>query len=74
MCLGVNISLTLISQPNVRPYASPITWRKAGVKHNNNEIFFNVIESIDAIVDKHGNAVMAEINGQIECDSRLSGG
>ncbi|TIA72543.1 hypothetical protein E3P92_02209 [Wallemia ichthyophaga] len=56
-----------------RPYASPITWRKAGVKHNNNEIFFNVIESIDAIVDKHGNAVMAEINGQIECDSRLSG-
>lgn len=37
---------------NSHPFASPIPWRKAGVRYNNNEIFFDVIETLDAIVNK----------------------
>lgn len=38
---------------NSHPFASPIPWRKAGVRYNNNEIFFDVIETLDAIVNKY---------------------
>ena len=34
------------------PFASPIPWRKAGVRYNNNEIFFDVVETLEAIVNK----------------------
>lgn len=33
---------------------SNIPWRRAGVKYANNEAYFDVIEEIDAIVDKSG--------------------
>lgn len=33
---------------------SSIPWRRAGVKYTNNEAYFDVIEEIDAIVDKSG--------------------
>lgn len=33
---------------------SNIPWRRAGVKYTNNEAYFDVIEEIDAIVDKSG--------------------
>lgn len=43
------------------------------MKHINNEIFFNITEQIDAIVDRSGAIITAELNGRLECDSRLSG-
>lgn len=33
---------------------SNIPWRRAGVKYTNNEAYFDVIEEIDAIIDKSG--------------------
>lgn len=33
-------------------FASPIPWRKLGVKHNHNEILFDVIEDMRAIVGR----------------------
>lgn len=33
---------------------SNIPWRRAEVKYTNNEAYFDVIEEIDAIVDKSG--------------------
>ena len=35
------------------PFASPIPWRKAGVRYNNNEIYFDVVETLEAIVNKY---------------------
>lgn len=37
-----------------QPFASPIPWRKAGVRYNNNEIYFDVVETLEAIVNKYG--------------------
>lgn len=33
---------------------SNVPWRRAGVKYTNNEAYFDVIEEIDAILDKSG--------------------
>lgn len=49
---------------------SVVPWRRTGVKYTNNEAYFDVVEEIDAIIDKSGiigsiqplcRAVLAEI-------------
>ncbi|RHX97357.1 hypothetical protein DYB25_011060 [Aphanomyces astaci] len=52
---------------------SNIPWRKAGVKYTQNEIYFDVVEEIDAIIDSHGQMLSCEVNGTINGHSRLSG-
>ncbi|XP_054238207.1 AP-3 complex subunit mu-1 isoform X2 [Indicator indicator] len=52
---------------------SNIPWRRAGVKYTNNEAYFDVIEEIDAIIDKSGSTVFAEIQGVIDSCIKLSG-
>lgn len=52
---------------------STIPWRRSGVKYTNNEAYFDVIEEIDAILDKSGTTVFAEIQGVIEACIKLSG-
>ena len=41
-----------LSKASSNPFSSPIPWRKMGIKHNNNEIYFDMIEDMRAIVDK----------------------
>ena len=52
---------------------SNVPWRRAGVKYTNNEAYFDVIEEVDAIIDKSGATVSAEIHGYIDCVVKLSG-
>jgi AP-3 complex subunit mu len=33
-------------------FASPIPWRKAGLRYNNNDIYFDVVEELRSIVNK----------------------
>ena len=42
-----------LSKASATPFASPIPWRKAGIKYNNNEIYFDIIEELDAIVTRY---------------------
>lgn len=44
---------------------SAIPWRRSGVRYNNNEAYFDVIEEVDAIIDKSGSTVFAEIQGYV---------
>jgi AP-3 complex subunit mu len=52
---------------------SAIPWRRSGVKYTNNEAYFDVIEEVDAIIDRSGSTVFAEIQGYIDCLVKLSG-
>ncbi|KAI6165042.1 clathrin adaptor mu subunit [Pisolithus thermaeus] len=54
-------------------FASPIPWRKVGVRHNSNEILFDVTEDMRAIVGRNGTTLASNVIGTIECSSRLSG-
>ncbi|CAG8556577.1 3752_t:CDS:2, partial [Paraglomus occultum] len=44
-----------------------------GVKYANNEIYFDIVEEIDAIVDSNGSIVSSETHGSIQANCRLSG-
>ncbi|ORY01164.1 AP-3 complex subunit MU-1 [Basidiobolus meristosporus CBS 931.73] len=52
---------------------SNVPWRKSGVKYTNNEIYFDIVEELDTIVDSNGSTISCEINGTIVSNSRLSG-
>ncbi|KAI8076765.1 Mu homology domain-containing protein [Halteromyces radiatus] len=52
---------------------SNIPWRKAGVKYTQNEIYFDIIEEIDATVAANGTVVSCEAHGTVVANSRLSG-
>ncbi|OBZ71942.1 AP-3 complex subunit mu-1 [Grifola frondosa] len=49
------------SSANSHPFASPIPWRKAGVRYNSNEIYFDVVETLEAIVNKNGTPVASTV-------------
>lgn len=44
---------------------SNVPWRRSGVKYSNNEAYFDCIEEVDAIIDKSGSTVSAEIHGYV---------
>ncbi|CAH8498472.1 unnamed protein product [Schistosoma turkestanicum] len=52
---------------------SNIRWRRCGVNYSNNEAYFDLIENIDAIIDRSGYAISKEIHGSVECFIKLSG-
>jgi len=52
---------------------SNIPWRKLGIKHTTNEIYVDIVEAVDAIIESNGNIVSSEIDGRILCNSKLSG-
>jgi len=41
-----------LAKASATPFSSPIPWRKSGLKYNNNEIYFDVVEELDAIISK----------------------
>ena len=45
---------------------SNVPWRKSGAKYSNNEIYFDIIEELDSIIDSNGQSVMLEVHGNIE--------
>ncbi|CEI94906.1 hypothetical protein G6F70_004747 [Rhizopus microsporus] len=53
--------------------SSNVPWRKAGVKYTQNEIYFDIIEEIDATIAANGTVVSCEAHGAVQTNSRLSG-
>ncbi|XP_032869956.1 AP-3 complex subunit mu-2 [Amblyraja radiata] len=52
---------------------SVVPWRRTGVRYANNEAYFDVVEEIDAIIDKSGSTIFAEIQGVIDACVKLTG-
>ncbi len=52
------LSVTGVSGPsgpttnNLSAFSSPIPWRKAGLRYNHNDIYFDIVETLDAVVNK----------------------
>lgn len=53
--------------------SSNIPWRKKGLKYTNNEIYFDIVEEIDCIIDNNGMVVSSEVSGELQCTCKLSG-
>ena len=52
---------------------SIIPWRRAGVKYAANEIYFDIVEEVDAIYEANGTLVSSDVRGTISCKSHMSG-
>ncbi|KAG0750595.1 hypothetical protein G6F57_000571 [Rhizopus arrhizus] len=53
--------------------SSNVPWRKAGVKYTQNEIYFDIVEEIDATVAANGSVISCEAHGSVQTNCRLSG-
>ena len=50
-----------------------VSWRSDGLKYRKNEVFLDVIESVNLLVSSNGNVLRSEINGAIKMRVYLSG-
>lgn len=62
-----------VSQKIAGGMLTNMPWRKGGVKYTNNEIYFDIVEEVNTILDKKGKSIFTDIQGKIECICRLSG-
>lgn len=50
-----------------------VSWRSEGIRYRKNEVFLDVVESINLLVNANGNVVRSEILGAIKMKCYLSG-
>lgn len=62
-----------MSTASAGAFASPIPWRKLGVRHAHNEILFDVSEEMRAIVGRNGATLTSNVYGKIGSNARLTG-
>lgn len=53
--------------------ASCVPWRTTDLKHSNNEIYVDLVEEMDATINRDGILVKCEIYGEVQVNSHLSG-
>jgi AP-2 complex subunit mu-1 len=53
--------------------AGPCPWRQPGIKYRKNELFIDVIESVNLLISAKGNVLNANVAGQVVMKSFLSG-
>lgn len=50
-----------------------VSWRSEGIKYRKNEVFLDVIESVNLLANANGNVLSSEIVGAIKMKVYLSG-
>eukprot|EP00162_Nutomonas_longa_P025152 comp9786_c0_seq1/m.11419 comp9786_c0_seq1/g.11419 ORF comp9786_c0_seq1/g.11419 comp9786_c0_seq1/m.11419 type:complete len:426 (-) comp9786_c0_seq1:88-1365(-) len=50
-----------------------VSWRKEGIKYRKNEVFLDVVESVNLLVSAHGTLLRSEIAGAVKLRAFLSG-
>ncbi|BGP54170.1 hypothetical protein JCM8202_005082 [Rhodotorula sphaerocarpa] len=53
--------------------ASPLPWRRQGIKYASNEVYLDLTETLTALLDPSGKPLVGSISGKMTCRSRLSG-
>ncbi|WMV12159.1 hypothetical protein MTR67_005544 [Solanum verrucosum] len=52
---------------------SCVPWRKTDLKHSSNEVYVDLVEEMDATINRDGVLVKCEICGEVQVNSHLSG-
>lgn len=50
-----------------------VSWRSEGIKHKKNEVFLDVVESVNLLVNSNGTVVLSEIQATLKMRTYLSG-
>eukprot|EP00461_Guttulinopsis_vulgaris_P007581 UN07630 len=71
--LSIGSPTTTLNQNLSSATESKIPWRRDNVKYLKNAVYFDIIESIDAVITADGNVVSTLVHGEVQCKSQLSG-
>ncbi|KAI8868329.1 clathrin adaptor, mu subunit [Ramicandelaber brevisporus] len=66
----------MLEKQSIRPpmaVTNAVSWRSEGIKYKKNEVFLDVIESINLLANPNGDVLRSEIMGVIKIKSCLSG-
>lgn len=55
------------------PLISTIPWRRPNSKYTNNELYVDLVESLEGIVSRAGRPVALDVWATVQCNARLSG-
>lgn len=50
-----------------------VSWRSEGIRYRKNEVFLDVVESVNLLVNSNGHVVRSEIVGAVKMKCYLSG-
>lgn len=50
-----------------------VSWRSEGIRHKKNEVFLDVVESVNLLVNSNGTLVLSEVTGCLKMRTFLSG-
>ncbi|GER55943.1 AP-3 complex subunit mu [Striga asiatica] len=53
--------------------SSCVPWRKTDLKHSSNDVYVDLVEEMDATINRNGALVKCEICGEVQVNSHLSG-
>jgi len=65
------LDLTALKPPPALTQA--VSWRKEGIRYKKNEVFLDVVEKVNLLINANGVPVRSEIVGAIKMRSQLSG-
>jgi len=64
--------LELATKPTMT-VTTAVSWRPEGIKHRKNEVFLDVVESVNLLCNANGNVLRSEILGAIKMKVQLTG-
>lgn len=82
---AVDVLRLYINLGNVRPQDEPepsqltsqitgaIDWRREGIKHKRNEVYIDVLESVNLLISSTGSVLRNEVTGQVQMNTKLTG-
>lgn len=68
---GNKLEVTKLRVPNT--VTNAVSWRSEGIKYKKNEVFIDVIESVNLLVNANGNVLSSDIVGSVKLKVMLSG-
>uniref|UniRef100_A0A7S4HKP2 MHD domain-containing protein n=3 Tax=Odontella aurita TaxID=265563 RepID=A0A7S4HKP2_9STRA len=82
---AVDVLRLYINLGNVRPQDEPepsqltsqitgaIDWRREGIRYKKNEVYIDVLESVNLLLSSTGNVLRNEVTGQVQMNTKLTG-
>lgn len=70
-----SLSLSYVQLQARPPMAvtNAVSWRSEGIRHKKNEVFLDVVESVNLLVNSNGAIVRSEVTGALKMRTALSG-
>jgi len=82
---AVDVLRLYINLGNVKPQDEPepsqltrqitgaIDWRREGIRHKKNEVYIDVLESVNLLISSTGSILRSEVTGRVQMNTKLSG-